>query len=120
MKAFGGGNLLADLELNLKFVRETVGLPVVAVGMIHPDELKTNLGLFAGMPLTEDYRVSLRRRHKKAIVLKPHCKGCGMCRESCHSQAITLIAGKAVIDPDKCLLCGYCSQACPQFAIRVI
>ncbi|HYH04906.1 MAG TPA: aldo/keto reductase [Bacillota bacterium] len=120
MKAFGGGNLLADLELNLQYVRETVGVPVVAVGMIRKSELDTNLALFEGRSLADEYRAALRNYHKKAIVLDFLCKGCGLCQSHCHSKAITIVAGKAVIASEKCLLCGYCSKECPQFAIRVI
>lgn len=120
MKAFGGGNLLADLELNLGYVRETAGVPVVAVGMIRQSELETNLALFEGRPLPEQYRTALHNYRKKAVVLDFLCKGCGLCQNHCHSQAISMVAGKAVIDSEKCLLCGYCSKECPQFAIRVI
>lgn len=120
MKAFGGGNLLADLELNLNYVREIVGVPVVAVGMIRRSELESNLALFAGRPLSEEYRALLQNQRKKALVLDFLCKGCRRCLTSCHNQAIALVDGKAVIDAEQCLLCGYCSKECPQFAIRVI
>jgi predicted aldo/keto reductase-like oxidoreductase len=120
MKAFGGGNLLAELEQNLNFVRHTVGVPVVAVGMIRRIELETNLALFEGAALPEGYQKALREYKKRVIVLGLMCKGCGRCVANCHSRAIALVDGKAEIDPEKCLLCGYCNKECPQFAIRVI
>jgi NAD-dependent dihydropyrimidine dehydrogenase PreA subunit len=45
------------------------------------------------------------------------CNGCGECLEICSVEAISLNAGKAMIDPDTCLVCGSCIQACPQGAI---
>jgi predicted aldo/keto reductase-like oxidoreductase len=121
MKAFGGGNLLAELERNLNFVRRTAGVPVVAVGMIRRIELETNLVLFEDGSIPADYQKALRGDYKKRVfILDFICKGCGRCVKSCHSQAIELVDGKAVVDPEKCLLCGYCSKECPWFAIRVI
>jgi predicted aldo/keto reductase-like oxidoreductase len=120
MKAFGGGNLLGELEQNLNFVRRTVGVTVVAVGMIRRIELETNLALFEGSALPDGYQKALRKYKKRVFVLGLTCKGCGRCVANCHSRAIALVDGKAVIDPEKCLLCGYCSKECPQFAIRVV
>jgi MinD superfamily P-loop ATPase len=45
------------------------------------------------------------------------CTGCGECLEVCAVDAISLVQGRAVIDPDTCLVCEACAQACPQGAI---
>ena len=45
------------------------------------------------------------------------CTGCGDCLDACANNAISMIAGKAVIDLDACLGCGACVDACPVDAI---
>jgi uncharacterized protein len=48
------------------------------------------------------------------------CKGCGACEQFCPNDAIHVMDGRAVVDPERCLLCGYCVPHCPQFQIRLI
>lgn len=45
------------------------------------------------------------------------CTGCGECLEVCPVEAISLHAGKAVIDLETCIVCDACEQACPNGAI---
>ncbi|MGE5557405.1 MAG: aldo/keto reductase [Bacillota bacterium] len=119
MKALGGGNLLADVAENFRFVRLTAGIPIVAVGMLRSCEIEMNVALFEGSAVPENLQEQVRQYKKRAQVLFL-CKGCGRCVELCHNGAVAVRDGKARIDPEKCLLCGYCSRGCPQFAIRVI
>jgi len=46
-----------------------------------------------------------------------HCVGCEVCTHQCPVQAISMQAGKAVIDQQKCISCGLCEQACPFAAV---
>jgi predicted aldo/keto reductase-like oxidoreductase len=119
MKALAGGSLIKEAAKSFDFVRSVVGIPVVAVGMVRPVELELNLAIFEGRPVTSELTQAAERYRKRAQVMF-FCKGCGHCTLGCHNGAITMVAGKAVIDPEKCLLCGYCSRECPQFAIRII
>jgi Fe-S-cluster-containing hydrogenase component 2 len=48
------------------------------------------------------------------------CSGCGLCVEVCPSQAIHLMASKAVIEPELCLVCGACLEACAIGAITLV
>ncbi|ADI74063.1 nitrite and sulphite reductase 4Fe-4S region [Methanohalobium evestigatum Z-7303] len=41
------------------------------------------------------------------------CTGCGRCSELCKLNAISIVAGKAVIDRDLCINCGWCVRGCP-------
>ena len=56
-------------------------------------------------------------RQKMMQVDLEKCEGCGECLEVCPVEAISLVRGRAVIDPDTCLVCEACAQACPQGAI---
>jgi ferredoxin len=47
------------------------------------------------------------------------CSGCGMCVESCHFGARSIVEGKLVIDADKCYGCGLCVDACPAGCITM-
>lgn len=120
MKVFGGGTMINNLEDNLNYVRETLGIPVIAIGMVREVELAMNLALFEGRPIPEELRAEASNHQKTAKVVTGLCKGCGHCVEVCHSGAIALNEGKGFIDITKCLMCGYCSRECPEFAIRVI
>ncbi|HDG68639.1 MAG TPA: 4Fe-4S dicluster domain-containing protein, partial [candidate division Zixibacteria bacterium] len=37
--------------------------------------------------------------------------------EACPTDAITIVGGKAIIDPEKCIGCGECAKVCPTGAI---
>ncbi len=47
------------------------------------------------------------------------CKGCVArpCMTSCKKDAIRMVEGRAVIDPDLCVNCGLCKNECPYHAI---
>lgn len=47
------------------------------------------------------------------------CRGCKKCAvaENCPSKAVTMVQGKAVIDPQKCTNCGVCVGKCPFQAV---
>lgn len=118
MKALAGGHLIDDLKDAFDFVRGIPGIAAVAVGMVRPEELKVNLTLFNDIALPESMRVE-KTKSKKLHVMG-FCKGCGTCLEACPNGALTLVEGKAQVNPEYCILCGYCNPACPEFALRLI
>jgi Pyruvate/2-oxoacid:ferredoxin oxidoreductase delta subunit len=50
-------------------------------------------------------------------VRKDLCVGCGLCRENCPQEAVSVQSGKAWIDQTRCKHCGICVDICPQVAI---
>jgi len=47
------------------------------------------------------------------------CVGCGICKNACPGQAITLSGGKAHINPKSCIRCYCCHELCPQKAVAL-
>ncbi len=45
------------------------------------------------------------------------CVGCGECEEVCPYNAIEVIDGDAVINPNLCHQCNRCVEVCPEGAI---
>ena len=47
------------------------------------------------------------------------CRGCAKCAvaESCPSKAVSMVDGRAVVDPKKCTKCGVCVGKCPFGAV---
>lgn len=53
-----------------------------------------------------------------AVVNKEQCTGCGICKEACPADAIT-VDEVAHVDSDKCTECGACVDECPFGAITL-
>ncbi len=55
---------------------------------------------------------------EKAYVIRELCDSCGVCVQTCPSNAITIQKGKARINPFMCTGCGACIPVCPTEAIE--
>ncbi len=52
--------------------------------------------------------------------VKPaECVGCGVCRNVCPADAITIVKKKPRIDRQKCIRCFCCQEFCPESAMQV-
>jgi Ni,Fe-hydrogenase III small subunit/ferredoxin len=58
-----------------------------------------------------------RFRGRPAVDASKCRAGCRACVESCPTGAISLAAGRPVIDMGRCLFCADCAAACPQGAV---
>ena len=47
------------------------------------------------------------------------CIGCGLCKNVCPADCITVVEGKAIHSPGKCQTCMACIHACPTKAIQL-
>ncbi len=54
---------------------------------------------------------------EKPAVDQEKCVGCGVCRQNCAHDAIT-VSGKAYIDATRCAGCGRCIEQCPQKCVH--
>ncbi|MGE5584108.1 MAG: aldo/keto reductase [Bacillota bacterium] len=119
MKALAGGHLIERREEAFRFVLGLPGVHAVAVGMVSQAEVDMNCRIFSGESIPQAERVGTPNT-KQLKIVRNHCRGCGACARTCPSGALSIVDGKAAVDPAACVLCGYCSAACPQFAIRMV
>ena len=56
---------------------------------------------------------------KSQYVITDVCRGCFAqpCRLNCPKEAISIINGRAHIDPEKCVNCGKCYEVCPYHSV---
>ena len=82
-----------------------------------------------GSPLLEGIdRASLPGNCSEILQLFPDginkcrygCLGFGECVSVCKFDAISLVDGIAVVDPEKCVACGLCVKACPRHLISLV
>lgn len=55
----------------------------------------------------------------KGVINPNACTNCGLCRENCRFEAITLREKKYIIDAVACEGCGVCEMICPTGAIEL-
>lgn len=55
----------------------------------------------------------------RTVILKEHCRMCGLCAKSCPVLALHKLENRMVIDNKACILCLCCREVCPHRAIEV-
>ncbi|MDR2610231.1 MAG: aldo/keto reductase [Clostridiales Family XIII bacterium] len=115
MKAFGGGNHVADYRAALDYVRDLPGISSIMVGLGTPEEVD-RLIEYAENRLADNYAPDISEKTMR--IDAGDCEGCGACIKRCPNKAISLSpAGVAEIDSAVCLTCGYCAPVCPTRAL---
>lgn len=120
MKPLGGGHLISEREEALDYI---LGLDdcidTIAIGMQSLNEVDYNCLRFGGEMPSDELKNRLSST-KRRLLVQEWCEGCGVCVSACHNHALSIVDGRATVDPDKCALCSYCARVCPQFTIKVI
>ncbi len=65
-------------------------------------------------PKAEKKKPEIKKPAPKTVfsIIPKECTGCKECVPVCPTKAISIVSGKAVIDPEKCINCGLCARAC--------
>ena len=119
MKPLGGGHLIGDSRAALEWALASPLLDAIAMGMQSIEEIDADVAAFEGDPDAWERFDALRHRQRRVMV-HDWCEGCGRCAARCGQKAITVVDGRAKVDPEKCVFCGYCARVCPQFCIKVV
>ena len=119
MKPLGGGHLMSSNREALNYALSSPLLDSVAVGMQSIEEIDANVDLVEHLPQAQARQERLQHR-KRRMMVHDYCEGCGRCASRCGQHAISIVDGRATIDPEKCVFCGYCARVCPQFCIKVV
>jgi aryl-alcohol dehydrogenase-like predicted oxidoreductase len=120
MKALAGGNLISEARSAISYVMGLPGVHALALGMLSTEEIDANFSLLDGATADDAVWSRLEKKRRRLQIMTPFCTGCGQCVDACHSNALSLVDGKACVDEGACVLCGYCATACPEFMIRVV
>ena len=119
MKPLGGGHLIQSSYAAMRYALSSPLIDSVAVGMQSIEEIDANIAIANGEADAEA-RMSALHGRKREMMVHDYCEGCGKCAQRCGQKAISIINGRACIDPEKCIFCGYCARVCPQFCIKVV
>ena len=119
MKALAGGYFMREAWEAFNYVKSSPYIHGVAVGMVSFEELEANARFFSEEEIPAESMGQLQKEEKRLIILG-FCKGCGKCIKACPNNALQLVNGKSVVNPEICILCGYCNPVCPEFAIRIV
>ena len=119
MKPLGGGHLIQSSREAMAYALTSPLIDSVAVGMQSFEEIDANVALAEGAPDAAERMERLHHRRRRMMV-HDYCEGCGKCAARCGQKAISIVNGRATVDPEKCVFCGYCARVCPQFCIKVV
>jgi predicted aldo/keto reductase-like oxidoreductase len=120
MKALAGGNFVQNREEALRFLFDMKEIHAVVVGMVTDQEVEWNLRFAAGRAIPEELARATALHSKRLSIVALACEGCGECVNHCENNALSVVDGKARVDPELCILCGYCAPHCKTLAIRMV
>ena len=113
-----GGELLSRVSIGREIVESDA---VVAVSHFKCHELTGFGGALKNLGMGCSSREGKLVQHSTVApkVAEKFCTACGICLKSCAHDAVAIMEGKAVIDPEKCTGCGRCITTCLKKAVNV-
>lgn len=119
MKILGGGTLYRQAEEAIRHAVDQPWLDAAVVGMSAPAEIDYNCALFEGITPGTELAQAVGQR-SRSLHIAEWCEGCGRCVQACGQGALSLVEGKAVVQPELCILCGYCSRYCRHMCLKIV
>jgi uncharacterized protein len=112
------GEILKTVSIGAEIVEADA---LVAVSHFKCHELTGFGGTLKNLGMGCASRTGKMQQHSTVApkVAQKFCNGCTACLKSCAHAAISIIEGKAQIDPAACVGCSRCITACLQKAINV-
>ena len=112
------GEILSTVSIGSEIVEADA---LIAVSHFKCHELTGFGGTLKNLGMGCASRTGKMQQHSTVApkVAQKFCNGCTACLKSCAHAAITIMEGKARIDPAACVGCSRCITACLQKAINV-
>lgn len=104
-------------------LRLAMGLPLRPIDQYMPTNTNVDASAVAEKyyepPLVNVIKFACHACPEREVIVSSGCQGClaHPCKEVCPKNAIDIVHGKSVIDPNKCVKCGRCVDVCPYHAI---
>ncbi|HEY6871356.1 MAG TPA: DUF362 domain-containing protein [Geobacteraceae bacterium] len=113
-----GGEVFAQVSIGAEIVEADA---LVAVSHFKCHELTGFGGALKNLGMGCSSREGKLAQHSTVAprVSEQFCTACALCLKACSHDAITIIEGKAHIDPAKCAGCGRCITTCRKKAIAI-
>ncbi|GFO70013.1 4Fe-4S ferredoxin [Geomonas limicola] len=112
------GELLKSVSIGTEIVEAHA---LIAVSHFKCHELTGFGGTLKNLGMGCASRTGKMQQHSTVApkVAEKFCNGCSICLKSCAHEAISILEGKARIDPEACVGCSRCITACLQKAINI-
>jgi uncharacterized Fe-S center protein len=112
------GEILKNVSIGAEIVEAHA---LVAVSHFKCHELTGFGGTLKNLGMGCASRTGKMQQHSTVApkVAEKFCNGCSVCLKSCAHEAISIMEGKAQIDPAACVGCSRCITACLQKAINI-
>jgi NADH-quinone oxidoreductase subunit F len=114
-----------DIELLLEISETVKEASLCGLGKTAPNPVITTIKYFR-----DEYLAHIKDRRCPAGICREltvyyidrdACRGCGLCRKGCPTEAISgEIGSRFTIDTSKCIKCGSCSEICRFNAVKVL
>lgn len=112
------GKLFSSVSIAAEIIEADA---LVAVSHFKCHELTGFGGALKNLGMGCSSRTGKMQQHSTVApkVAAKFCTGCRICLKSCTHDAIVILDGKAVINPEECVGCSRCISACPTTAINI-